>query len=837
MAQDTVTKALGLVNQYNPLSTSPGALIQADDCVIRREHIIENRRGYATYGTLSNTPTQLLIYNKKVVAHNSTTVSYDNGSGTFANYSGSYTAPTNYKMRGVEAVSNLYVTTSSGVKVFTDLAGTAARSAGAPRSLDPSYTLTGASGFLADGFQCAYRVVIQRTDANSNSLYGYPSTRLVAYNTTGGGTSKNIALTLYLPSEVTTSDVIQFYRTHQVSGTTSDLSGDEMGLVYQVNPSSTDISNGYITFTDSIIDDLIGASLYTSPSQEGIAQGNDRPPLCKDIALYKSQYLFYANTSTKQRMFVTMVGTASLSAKTITLAGVTYNFGATEIVSGGGSPQAKVYSGGTTVAVDIDNTARSLVRVINRYAGNTAIYAYYISGSDDLPGQILLEEKGIGASAFTIQASDTAISGMFFPAPPVSPATSTQSTSSNQIQKNALYYSKAQQPEHVPALNYIPVGPANKEIVRIVALRDSLIIIKEEGVYRLTGETDANFSVVPLDLTVFCKSADSVATLANQVFMLSNQGVVSITDGGVQVTSREIEPSIIPLLSVSGIADKTYGCAYQSERSYFLSTVASSADTSPTQIFVYNTFTRSWTRWTFGFTSAIVEDAADRLYLTKADQDAVYRERKDFTTDDYADPESAITITALSGTTITFTLGGDAPDVGWVVSQGGTEIPIGTPTDLGGGSYTAELQLDPPVTWAPGAGTIYPSIPMTIVYDAWSAQAPGLMKHGRQVEILTDNISGNANHSNLYATFLTDLDGTVDEVEIVSQSSRWGAAPWGISVWGGIGDTYAFPTYFPRNKQYFRLLNFGVKHNRAHERMAIAGFALTFEPISERTSR
>src|SRR5439155_991871 len=161
-------------------------------------------------------------------------------SGTFASYSGSYSAPSGVKMRAVEARSNLYFTSSSGVQVLTDVAGTAARKAGAPRSLDPSYALNGAgAGFLAISFQCAYRVVISRTDANGNVLYSYPSTRLVAYNT--AGTGKNVDLTVYLPAEVTTSDVIQFYRTAQVSGTGSDLSGDEMALVYQVSPSSTDI--------------------------------------------------------------------------------------------------------------------------------------------------------------------------------------------------------------------------------------------------------------------------------------------------------------------------------------------------------------------------------------------------------------------------------------------------------------------------------------------------------------------------------------------------------------------------------------------------------------------
>jgi hypothetical protein len=393
--QDKIEKCLGLVAQYNPLSTQPGALSKANDCMIRRENIIEDRRGHALYGALATQPKQLMSYSNTVLAHRGTNVSYDNGTGTFVDYAGSYSAITGQKMRFVEQFSNLYATTSLGVKVFTDVAGTAARSAGVPRCLDPSYALNAAStGFLAGGSQTAYRCVIQRTDANTNSLRGYPSTRLwvpnPAYGTavlsaytaiaTNGSTSltslsttanlvvgmtiagvgitagstiasisgstitmslpallsvsptgitttgsnqitnltsvsgisvgmtvtgtgipaattvtaisgttmlisnnatasapsgvaltvaisgtglnlifaasRNVDLTLYLPAEATVGDVIEFYRTAQLTGTSTDGAGDEMALVYQVALASADISAGFITFTDSITDTL-----------------------------------------------------------------------------------------------------------------------------------------------------------------------------------------------------------------------------------------------------------------------------------------------------------------------------------------------------------------------------------------------------------------------------------------------------------------------------------------------------------------------------------------------------------------------------------------------------
>ena len=69
--QDSITKCLGLVTQYNSLTTAEGAMSQADDAIIRRENIIESRRGYNSYSSaaLSSTPTQLTTYLSRVIAH------------------------------------------------------------------------------------------------------------------------------------------------------------------------------------------------------------------------------------------------------------------------------------------------------------------------------------------------------------------------------------------------------------------------------------------------------------------------------------------------------------------------------------------------------------------------------------------------------------------------------------------------------------------------------------------------------------------------------------------------------------------------------------------------
>jgi hypothetical protein len=826
--QDSIVKALGIVSQYSPLSVQNGGLVRGNNAVCLRENVYEDRRGHKVDATLSNNIKNVLSYSGKILAHNGTTISY--GLGTYAAYAGSYTEPTGQRIRAAEGASNLYFTTNLGIKVFTDAAGTAARNAGMPRCLDLSYALTGATGFLSNGNQCAYRAVLNRTDANKNIITSYPSSRLWSVN--GAGGARNVSLTLYIPSEVQAGDGLIVYRTAQVTGTSTDISADECSLVYQYTFTSSDITAGFITFTDSVTDALRGAALYTNPGQETINQANERPPLAKDIALFRSAYMFYANTQTKQRLSITLVGTANLTGNTFTIGGVVYSFAAAEVVATG---TAQVFATGVA-AYDIDQTARSLVRVINRYASNTTIYAYYLSGPDDLPGYIMLEEKGVGASAFTIQSSNTSISSMVYPVPPVSPATNTASTSSNSVQKNALFYSKNQQFEHTPLLNYLLVGPSNKEILRIAPLRESLIIIKEEGVYRLTGESPQSFSVTPLDLTVLCKAPNSVAVVSNQVIMLSNQGVVAISETGVQTISHDIEPDLKKLLLKSNLADFTSAFGYESDRQYLLSTISDPTDTAANQTLVFNFATKTWLRWSYASVAGVVEQVTDKMYFAKSSDPKVYVERKTYTNDDFADPEAAINITSITGSTVTFTSASMIPKAGYVVLQGTTSLAIKTVSSITGG-YQVLMDGIIPSAWANGAATLYPGVGFDIEWNPWTYGNAGVLKQVRAVKFLADSTPGQNSATALVASFASNFDSTYDTVPIANDSNNWGVGPWGSFAWGGGGDSLGYPTWVPLNKQYCARLSVGLAHSRALEKVSICGVSFDFQAASDVVGR
>jgi hypothetical protein len=228
--------------------------------------------------------------------------------------------------------------------------------------------------------------------------------------------------------------------------------------------------------------------------------------------------------------------------------------------------------------------------------------------------------------------------------------------SDNSVNPNRVYFSKYFQPEAVPLINYIDIGPKDKQIRRILALRDSLIVLKDDGVYLISGAVAPNFSVRLVDGSSFILAPDSAAVLNNLVYMLSSQGVATVSETGVSIISRNIEDKI------NAIANSKYdykltsfAVAYESDRSYTLWMPTKTSDTTGTQAFRYNSFTRAWTRWTKAATCAVVNPFNDKLYLGSGDDRFyVLEERKNLERQDYSDRDftRSIGVNGVDGTTL-----------------------------------------------------------------------------------------------------------------------------------------------------------------------------------------
>jgi len=295
---------------------------------------------------------------------------------------------------------------------------------------------------------------------------------------------------------------------------------------------------------------------------------------------------------------------------------------------------------GPTTAQQVDQAARSMVRVINADTSGI-INAYYLSSTSDVPGQMFFEARVLTGPAFYFTANSTATGDVFNPALPTLGQTI---ISENEIRPNRIYYSKYQQPEAVPLINFLDVGPRDQAILRIIGLRDSLFIFKEDGIYRLTGDA-APFQLALFDSSVSLDAPDSAAVLNNMVYAFSDQGVTTISDTGVNIISRQIEDKFIAIHKDDfEFSTLSFGIASETDRCYFLWTVTNEDDITATQCFRYNIFTNSWTKWNVEATCGVVNKFVDKIYIGASDNNFIEQERKNRDRTDYADRQYSLTI-------------------------------------------------------------------------------------------------------------------------------------------------------------------------------------------------
>lgn len=823
MSQSMILKNSGLQTNANQLSAvSEGALTIANNINIDKDDIAESRRGFARdLNSASSSDVRNdrgTTYQDRLIAHrsNDDSMAYKVDGVGWTDFAGTYSHPdSSYaKMQFLQASSNLYFTTSLGVKVLDNYAGPV-YSTGMPRGLDGSGTTTGGSGFMTDNTQVAYRVVWGSRDANNNLYLSTPSQRIIVANASGG--TRDVSLTFTIPAGISTGDFFQVYRSKE-SASSTDEPNDELLLVYEKNPSAGEITAKSVTFTDSTPTSLMGAYLYTNASQEGLQESNDEPPFASDIALYKN-YTFYANVKSKQSLNIKLLavgGSALVNDDTITVDGVVYTGKASETI---GSGYFKVTTGGSA-AQNISDTAQSLVKVINQYASNTTVYAYYMSGYQDLPGQIMIVDRELSDSTFAVSTSRAIAFDL------------ATGTSSNDNYQAGLMWSKDGQPEHVPTLHLEFVGSKNYPIRRIVALRDSLFILKTDGVFRLTGSA-GKWSISALDSSTKITAPDSAAVVNNQIFCLADQGIVAISDVGVQVMSRPIEDKIIELISEDYTKLKTlsYGVAYETDRKYILNTISLAADTYCTKAFVYNTFTQAWTQWVKDSVHGFLNPANDRLYLCNPNDKYVLKERKSLDFTDFADEEvDGFSVVSSSGTSVVLN-SVSGLSLGYLLYQDSSTYSVITAID----ALTNTVTVYNTIAWNVAPITILKNISCVLEYTSQHFKNPGVMKQFQECALLfreTNFLSG-------IISYFTDLSGGYSSTNFAGSygGSPWGTFAWGATFWGGLYRPKPIRALVSREKSRGTLLTIKVTMYQAYSKWSLNGISMQYEWVSERVSR
>jgi hypothetical protein len=823
-------KIAGLYTSTNELIAPEGGLQVAKNVNINTPNVAEPRKGMErlddSWTDAADRTKLLLNYKDSLLAIHSDAASafYDRlayySGGTWINLGQIEEHSTAAAYRTVQSNGNLYVTSELGIRKWQDLTSTSLlETAGVQKGLSLTAAAAGdGSGFLTSGDTVAYRIVWGYTDENENLILGSPSQR-INFTGSGGGTD-NVDITAIIPSRVTTDFIYQLYRS---KATNTGFPNDEMQLVFEGQPTSGEISAGNLTIADTTAENLRGATLYTSISQEGIENANDEPPVAADVTLFRNS-VFYANTRSKDRYFLTLKSAADMAINdtfTITAIG-------TETFTAKGAEDASNFEFQLHTAGSAEqntrNTALSFCRVMND--STSGYYAFYLGNEStgEGLGEILIERRVFTAQQFSVTASNTT---PWLPA--TIPTSGTDEKSTRDEFANGLSWSKPDQPEAVPLPNQVRIGSKDAAILRVVALDEAIIIFKEDGVYRLTGYYPS-FEVELMDASIKLVGSSTPAVLSNEIYCLTTQGVAVISSNNVKIISTPIEDDIFSLFDshLDNIKSYAFGFSHEATRRYHLYFPQAAIDTNATNSFVFNIFTRTWVSHDLKATTGFAFE--NEMYLGDGNSNFVLRAKSSGTDRDYADFDFTANITVINERVITLDSGVSNIEVGDILHESDTVYAAISAVDATNSQVT--------VVTNPGFTTTSVSILAAISTEIkWlpnDMKTPMVNKQIHSVyPMFKSGFTGTAQ-----LDFSTDLAPNIESVDLVgSQLLGWGLSPWGESPWGDTAVKKPFRQWLPRSKQRCTWLIIGFRHKYGFSQWKLQGIKIVGDLGSEKTSK
>ena len=219
----------------------------------------------------------------------------------------------------------------------------------------------------------------------------------------------------------------------------------------------------------------------------------------------------------------------------------------------------------------------------------------------------------------------------------------------NERRQNGLYYSLPDEPEAVSAANYLTVGTSGKAIRRIIPQRDRLLVFKDEGTYAVYG--DFPYQVTLVDDTVAILAPDSATAIGSTVIVLTEDGIMAVSDGGIRMISRPIDSTLKPYGAANyraTTATGAFGVAYESEKVFALFMPALGITGYTAKAYVYGLETDAWTTWSFTQPRLCgrIDPFSDTAYYGATFEPFLLKDRNTSSIEDYVDEfDEAITST------------------------------------------------------------------------------------------------------------------------------------------------------------------------------------------------
>lgn len=641
------TCPMGLTKDFQGVWTNPNAFSKVPEgAATAAENVVNPRPGVAScvagQANLTDTYTDTderfssgVSYQGMLVESTSGTTPrlYARDVGTsLTPYSGSFEPPEDVeRIPFAVAGEKLFMATSEGVKVLDGVASAPA-AVGLPAPLTEFAGATGGAGaFVPASSSVAFRTTYRRTDAQGDVIESAPSGRAVYYNA-GVSDALPYVYTVLSP-EIVAGDTLRVWRTAVATGSAP---GDIMFLTEEYVIQSSDISAGYISLDDATPDVLRGEALYTNATSEGISRQNERPPYAKVLTAFDDT-LVLGNVQGPQRLSFRLLAVPDVD-DVFTIAGLTFTAAiAADYPNGEFVP----YSAGT-VAENIEETARRMIRAFNEKTTNDAFTAAYGSSESDPPGIIMLEATAVADPAFTAVVD---LHGDRYE-PQLTVARSSAATT----EPSGLWVSKKGQHYAYPPLRSagtgatyrFRVGSKGNAILAMAPLREAVIVfVEKEGVFRVKRSGAESWRVDQINNNAHLLVPGSVAVVDNQVIALTTRGIVVVDEGGVEEIDLPIKDKVDELkaLPQEVLRPYTFAVADEGRLRYILYTPTDQIDNVATHAWVYNADNGTWTERTDDASGGLVGEDDGLLYLGAADSKHLTRERVGTASDIYKRPD------------------------------------------------------------------------------------------------------------------------------------------------------------------------------------------------------
>lgn len=573
-----------------------------------------------------------------------------------------------------EARGNLYVACTDGVRKITSSDSTDIFKAGVIP--DVWTYLFGTQNntdynWWTTATYIRYVATVQKKDANDVVLESPPSLSECARHTDGA--DRVPRLYIYIGQSVAAGDVVRVFRTKMASS--GQATGATFYLVYEHTVTSSDVSTGYIVYDDIKDEADLSESLYTNPENEGVLQSNFRPPAAKCLELYKGS-MFFSNVIEPPRVnfrvrtmgnrsgeseyaawrqetcshtdgspiitvgdgtgievgqlvngfyfpentYVAAVsGTTITATENATYTGsgitiifedtITFGYGSTyetfSMLKSVGSPYYWGASGLAEYMMESSDT---------EYAISSGDYTHYRIGN--IMFDITIERRTLNSAAFYVWAThgesyEPVLSGPTYSGGLVF-STANGLQSDMLTKPNRQYWSKNNQPEHVPIVNYHDIGDGSA-IIQTVETKDGMIVFKDDGIYTVTGDgARSGWSVRLLDKDNVLTCAAAAVHADGYVYAMTNHGFVRVNVYGVEKISTPFIDDSFPVSSYTLLGQVLFlikqrlngesvrqHVVHDKRGNNIIALFDDTNDTAFSYALVYNLKTKAFTSWSF----------------------------------------------------------------------------------------------------------------------------------------------------------------------------------------------------------------------------------------------